>query len=125
MNHVIARYHCILIPIRHDFMFNMARYNNSTLTDTHLAVMDVVSSGPAMFAGLFTMLPLEEIVNHGIILGTSSSSHTLQDKQRHIHIILKLLVRVTSSVHEQQGFYMFTCLSHTHTHITKINQHCV
>ena len=51
---------------------------NMSHTHTYLAVMDVVSSGPTMFAGLFTMLPLEEIVYHGIILGTSSTRHTLE-----------------------------------------------
>lgn len=45
--------------------------------------MDVVSSGPSMFAGLFTMLPLEEIVYHGIILGASSSRHTLRETRTH------------------------------------------
>lgn len=59
--------------------------------------MDVVSSGPAMFARLFTVLPLEEIVYHGIVLGTSSTRHTLGDT--HIHIILKLLATVTSRVY--------------------------
>lgn len=51
-------------------------------TRTHLAVMDVVSSGPSMFARLFTVLPLEEIVHHGIILGASSSSHTLRTRHK-------------------------------------------
>ena len=53
------------------------------LTNTHLAVMDIVSSGPAMFARLFTVLPLEEVVDHGIILGTSSTRHTLRDTHAH------------------------------------------
>lgn len=65
-------------------------------THTYLAVMDVVSSGPAVFARLFTMLPLKEIVHHGIILGTSSSRHTLED--RHMNIIMILLVRVITCV---------------------------
>lgn len=66
-----------------------------THTHTHLAVMDVVSSGPAMFAGLFAMLPLEEVVYHGIILGTSSARHTLRDTSTHMHITLELLVTAT------------------------------
>lgn len=71
----------------------------ATLTNahTHLAVMDVVSSGPAMFAGLFAMLPLEEVVYHGIILGTSSARHTLRDTSIHMHIILELLLTAAST----------------------------
>lgn len=51
-----------------------------TAAHTHLAVVDVVSGGPAMFARLFAVLPLKEVVDHGIILGTSSTRHTLGDK---------------------------------------------
>lgn len=47
--------------------------------------MDVVSSGPSMFARLFTVLALEEIVHHGIILGASSSSHTLRTRHKRTH----------------------------------------
>lgn len=63
--------------------------------------MDVVSSGPAMFAGLFAMLPLEEVVYHGIVLGTSSARHTLRDTSIHMHITLELLVTATRTVPEK------------------------
>ncbi|TNN85755.1 hypothetical protein EYF80_004002 [Liparis tanakae] len=46
--------------------------------------MDVVSSGPAMFARLFPVLPLEEVVYHGIILGTSSTRHTLRNTNQRL-----------------------------------------
>lgn len=43
----------------------------------YLAVMDVVPSGPAVLSGLLAVLPLEKVVYHGVILGTSGTCHTL------------------------------------------------
>lgn len=51
----------------------------SARVHTHLAVVDVVSGGPPMFARLLAVLPLEEVVHHGIVLGASRSGHALQE----------------------------------------------